>query len=845
MPCLRMTIPMLLVASLGAQDASLIDQLKAAGQANQMGGGSNSSADVTPKNPTASPAMDTLQFQREQAEEDRLEQEIKELKTRENALPRFASDLFELRSRSTSGTEGGIADDYILGTGDRLNLNAFGSATFDLPVQVDGRGQVVVPKVGTVKVGGLSLAKAKARLQGLVQKNFSNTEVDLTVLKLREVRVFVMGEVYKPGSFLVPSLSSLVNVLSLAGGPTASGSFRQIRVMRGGKLIHALDLYPLRAEGLGNMNLSLQNGDTIFVPLAYNQVLLEGSFARVRALLPPPQTPHDATTTAKPTAAAPSEAAGQEPTSGKPLEPKALPAPALPPKTPEKPGKPTKLQFELLPGETAQEALRYAGGLTADAYPDLLSLRRQDAEGRTSVQDIPIASLAKTELQRGDVLSAFPRRDRLTQAVTVTGWTRVNGSFGRTNGLKVGELLKRDRQVLPDTYLGRGEIVRTLEDGSTRYLSFHVAKAMAGDPEHNLALEDRDRIELFKLQNLRLPKKVTISGPLTHPGTFELHDGMRVADLVFKGGIPQKDANRFYAELARTRDGKVSEVRRLDLGQLLSSEETSPLRLQDDTLNPKLQEDDQVTVYSKPQFKLHRTVQILGQVARPGSYVMDSDHFTLSQLVERAGGLTPQAMAKSGIFIRPLNSDKTTLETSAKTLGLAEVLERLNETKLYVNSTTAALGKAGEPQLFRPPVLHGLDSTQTNRLVVNFEGALRKEAQHDVELVDGDTVVIPKQTDSAIVLGEAATPFAYYKVTPGMSVSDLLTLAGGTTRNADTSQIRLLKADGRIKDSWVSWAKVEPGDALLIPQRVRRDVTWQENMTALTPLAILISAIRN
>lgn len=815
---------MILVASLGAQDASLINELKAANQASST---TPTIADAVPRTATTSPTLDTMQFQREQAEEDRLEQEIRELRARENAPARFAADLFEMRRRGASGTEGGIADDYVLGAGDRLNLNAFGSATFDLPVQVDGRGQVVIPKVGTVKVGGLSLAKAKARVQGLVQKNFSNTEVDLTVLKLREVRIFVMGEVYKPGSYLAPSLSSLVNVLGLAGGPTAAGSYRQIRVLRGGKLLHALDLYPLRAEGLGNMNLSFQNGDTIFVPMAYNQITLEGPFARVKALLPPPPPPEVAT----------------DPTPAKSPEgktPEAKPAP----KAPVKPEKPTRLQFELLPGETAQDALRYAGGLGPEAYPELLSLRRQDAEGLTSVQDIPIATLSRTELKRGDVLSAFPRRERLSQAVTVTGWARVNGAFGRTEGLKVGELLKRDRQILPDTYQGRGELVRTLEDGSTRYLSFHVAKALAGDPEHNLLLEDRDRVELFRVQSLRLPKKVTISGPLTHPGTFELHEGMRVADLVFKGGIPQKDANRFYAELARTKDGKVSEVRRLDLGQLLSSEEASPLRLQDEALNPKLQEDDQVTVYSKPQFKLHRTVQILGQVARPGYYVLASEHFTLSQLVERAGGLTPQAMPKSGIFIRPLNSDKTTLETSAKTLGLAEVLERLNETKLYVNSTTSALGKVGEPQLFRAPVLHGLDSSQTNRLVVNFEGALKKEAQHDVELLDGDTVVIPKQTDSAIVLGEAATPFAYYKVTPGMSVSDLLTLAGGTTRNADTSQIRLLKADGRIKDSWVSWAKVEPGDALLIPQRVRRDVTWQENMTALTPLAILISAVR-
>nr|WP_320133696.1 SLBB domain-containing protein [uncultured Holophaga sp.] len=896
MPHLRKSIPLLLVASLGAQDAAaLIQGLKsAAGQGSVTPG----ATDTTPQTPTASPAMDTLQFQREQAEEDRLEKEIQELKTRENAPPRFAADLFELRQRSTTGTEGGIAEDYVLGVGDQVNLNAYGSATFSLPVQVDGRGEVVIPKVGSVKVAGLNLAKAKHRIQGLVQQNFSNTQVDVSVLKLREVRVFVMGEVYKPGSYLVPSLSSLVNVLGLSGGPTASGSFRQIRVMRGGKVIHVLDLYPLRAEGLGNMNFSLQNGDTLFVPLAFNQVSLVGPFARIQALLPLPAQ-------AVPVQASPAQAG---PVQGKGTDGAASSL---------KPLKPTQLQFELLPGESAQDALRYAGGLTPDAYPDLLSLKRQSAEGLTTVQDITATQLSRTELKRGDILTAYRRRDRLTHAVSLTGWARVTGTFGRMEGLRVGDLLKRDRQVLPDTYQARGEILRTREDGSTHFLAFDVSKALAGDPAHNLLLEDRDRIELFRVENMRLPQTVTISGPLTHPGTFPLAEGMRVSDLVFKGGIPKLEANRFYAELARYTDGKVSEVHQLDLSKLVSTEASSPLPLKDDALNPLLQADDQVTLYTKPQFRVHRTVQILGQVARPGSYVIDSEHFTLSDLVTRAGGLTPLAMPRSGIFIRPLNANPLTTattapptdpsntalpgtpaslsangatptlpgqagqtatvpgtalpgsvqpqapmvyppiepgdadamaehaaETQARTLGLTQILERLNETKLYVSNSTSALGKTGEPTLFRTPVLHGLNSDPLNRLVVNFEKALQKDPTQNVEMLDGDMVVIPRQTDAAMVLGEAATPFAYYKVTPGMSAGDLLQLAGGTTRNADTWNIRLLKADGRIQDSWVSWRKVEPGDALLIPQKIRRDVTWQENLTALTPLAILINAIR-
>jgi hypothetical protein len=146
--------------------------------------------------------------------------------------------------------------------------------------------------------------------------------------------------------------------------------------------------------------------------------------------------------------------------------------------------------------------------------------------------------------------------------------------------------------------------------------------------------------------------------------------------------------------------------------------------------------------------------------------------------------------------------------------------------------------------LMTSPLLHGLTSGTLNRMVVDMPGLLAGEAAAEVELQDGDEVIIPRKTSVAYVVGETASPFASYKVSQGMKVKDLLALAGGTTRNADTWHIRLLKADGRVVDSWVSGRVVEPGDAVLVPQRIRRDSTWQENLAALTPLAILVNTLK-
>jgi protein involved in polysaccharide export with SLBB domain len=510
----------------------------------------------------------------------------------------------------------------------------------------------------------------------------------------------------------------------------------------------------------------------------------------------------------------------------------------------EQSGQAPTLQFELLPQETVADALRFAGGFAAEAGPGILTLRQRDAAGIIRGKAVSVATAGQVSMQRGDVLSAPMRREHTGPVVEVTGWARVPGTFARTEGLRVGDLLQRDGQVLPDTYRARGEVVHTALDGTTRLQAFDVGKALGGDPEHNLLLEDRDRIELFRLEDLRLARTVIVAGPVARPGVYAFHEGMRASDLIFRAGVPAKEANRLVAELAHSQEGKPSEVVRLDLGRLLSSEIASPIALLDDAVNPRVRPDDQLSLFAKPDFKVHRVVRISGQVARPGSYALDQDHPTLSELIKRAGGLTPEAMPKAGVFLRRLGGADAALQRAAEESGVAgkdptakginDILERLNETKRQALSG----------QLLKNPLLHGLAVGNLNRMVVDFDRALKEDKTFDVELQDGDEIIIPRATEAAFVVGETASPFATYKVQKGAKVADLLKLAGGTTRNADTSAIRLLKADGRILDSWVEGRAVEPGDTVLVPQRFRRDTSWQENLQALTPLALILNAIK-
>jgi protein involved in polysaccharide export with SLBB domain len=775
----------------------------------------------------------------------RLEREIRALKAKEKGPRRFAADLFAVPLETVAATEGGMSDDYVLGVGDRLLIMSYGGAGFETTVQVDGRGEVSLPKLGTVRVAGLALDRAKVAVEGLVRKTISTATISMKVTRLREVRVFILGEVYRPGGYLVPSLSSIVNLLSLSGGPTGIGSYRDVRILRSGKIVQVIDLYPLRAEGVGNLTVHLQNGDTIFVPLAHDTVVMEGAFRRVTSMDVETQ---DVTNWTQAPSWMAGDAQGADVSSSQGGKTKGTDGGK------DAVGRPEPVEFEYLPQETAADMVHFAGGLSRQAYRGSITLRREDATGVFNALDIPVTetALRGTSLQRGDIFSAMIQRDRTERVVTLGGWVRVPGTFARNEGQRVSDLLLRERQMLPDTYLESAQVVRTLPNGSTRMLSFSPRKALASEQENNLLLQDRDVVTLFRVQDLRPDEKVQVLGPLRKAGSFAFYKGMRASDLLFMAGIPNKSANRLVAELARSQSGKPSRITKLDLQKLLSTEYSSPVELRDPLVNPELAADDTISVYEIPDFKPHRVVKISGQVAMPGSYVLDSDRPNLKELITRAGGFTSNAMPKAGIFIREISPSQPGLRTApmdatgnnralpqgkpndSAAQGLQEILERLSETKRQ--PTTG--------QLLKSPIMHGLGSGVFNRMVVDFDAAVGGDANSDIEMRDGDEIIIPRKTDAAYVIGETASPFAAYRVDPGTTVRSLLARAGGTTRNADESHIRLVKANGQILDSWVYSKMVEPGDAILVPQKFRRDLSWQENLQAMTPLALILNAIR-
>ena len=838
----------------------------------------------------------------------KLEEEIKTLKKmdRKNKPRQFAADLFEYRQPMTSATDGGISEDYVLGTGDRLQLNVFGSATFETPVQVDGKGDLAIPKVGVVKVAGLTLKKAKAAVQRIVSGQFSKTDVDLQVIKLREVRISVLGEVYKPGTYLVSSLSSVLNILGLTGGPNTSGSYRDIRIVRGGKVVDRIDLYPLRGEGLGNLNVALQSGDVVFVPLASGKVLLEGAFRRVTQqrsidLLTEDLKKADTTldqlsekdklriekeesievaelklTNPKLTPEDESKILGEIKTLKKQLN-ELAPAKSndlrieIDPmgktlkktfsgitETPEwwiqwdQYGVIPRMEFELKNGESLSALIRWAGGID-EAYDSGIYTRRyQDPQNQWMTQTFTLSTSFKATLQAGDVLTALPKYSAKAASVQVEGHIRIPGPYAPEKGLRVGDLIKNNQLLLPTTYLARAEITRTSLNKVSTFLSFDVSKAVSGDPSHNLLLEERDVVRFYSNEDLRFDRYVRLSGPLSRAGLYAYLEGMRASDLIFRAGLVYPQTNKYRAELSRRNiaegsGNQGSIVIPLKLDQLISTESQSPVGLKDDALNPLLQPEDVIALFEVPSFRYHRSVVIRGEVQRPGEYVFDKDRITLRDVIARSGGLTDKAFAPGAVFLRGARViaqieglESTNLDPLA--LGIPDIFRRLSEVKR--DPTTGVLQSN--------PVRFGVSNIANKRLVVDFEKALQGDRQADITVEDGDEIVIPEFTTAAYVIGEVASPFTVYQLgdrSDRIRVIDAIKKAGMYTRNADTSNIRLLKANGQIIDNitpfglWTHWTYMGPGDTVIIPPRYAINSSWQQDLTALTNLALIYKVI--
>jgi protein involved in polysaccharide export with SLBB domain len=538
----------------------------------------------------------------------------------------FGTDVFRGKtSQFQPLLAGPVPSNYRVGPGDELILIITGDVEAIIDQTVTREGFLVIPQVGQLSVTGLMMDQLKALLRDRLGRTYSgiktgSTHFDVTIAKLRTNQVFAIGEVLQPGAYQLASVATVLNALYAAGGPSDRGSFRNIAVRRGGKVIDTLDLYDYLLRGDTRSDVVLEQGDVIFVPVHGTRAIVAGAVRR-------PAT------------------------------------------------------YELSPRESLRNLIDDAGGFTANAAFERVSIARilppsQRAAGGPDrvVVDVPL-SLRDTviipafPIETGDSVMVFSVPDVQHDVVELRGSVYHPGTYGFHPGMKLSALIALAGGLKPAVYTSQANITRLNPTDSTRFV---VRVALPADSSraypNDILLNDFDIVTIFGRETFRNDRNVTIDGMVNAPGNFPYEEGMTVRDLVLRAQGLRDGAYLDTVEVSSLpldrSHGTIATIRRLPIdSSYLAEPDSSSYKYLPGPAAPSrgsaaeipLRPFDHVLVLKQPEFELQRTVAILGEVKYGGTYALSRKDERISDLIKRAGGLVPTAYAQGARLIRSFN----------------------------------------------------------------------------------------------------------------------------------------------------------------------------------------------
>jgi protein involved in polysaccharide export with SLBB domain len=634
---------------------------------------------------------------------------------------------------------GPVDANYRLGPGDRLALILTGDVSQAYTIDVTREGFIVVPQAGQIYVANLTLGQLEDVLYQRLGRVYSGvrrgpgatTRFSISPVRLRSNQIFVLGDVMNPGSYRISSAGTALNALYAAKGPTDNGSMRNIQIKRGGKTIDILDVYDYLINGDASHDVRLLNGDVLFVPVREQHVRVVGEVVR-------PAT------------------------------------------------------YELKKGETLSDALRFAGGFTANASTRRVQIERIQSPAermlggrdRVTIDVSPVSLTASgpgaVPLLNGDVVRVFPVSERIRNRVSVEGNVWQPGTIGMSAGMTVSQALRAAGGVKPDTYLGQ-ILVSRLNPDSTR-VQLHASLAdTTGRVIGDFPLREDDQLRVFSVTEFRPTRYVAITGAVRNSGQVPFREGMTVRDLVLLAGGLEQSADLREAEIARLpqdrRDGTTAVTFRAPLDSSYIFE-----RGPDGTYfgppglpapsgsmpEVRLRPYDNVLILRQPNWELQRQVVITGEVQFPGTYSLRTKTEKVSDLISRAGGLTKEAYADGVTFYR--NKD--------------------------------AVGRIG---IALPDVLKN------------------PRSRDNLQLLDGDSIFIPRFNAVVNVKGAVNSPVAVTYV-PGANLEYYVRAAGGVTRQGDLRYAYVTQPNGKVEATSGKFIfrnnpRPRPGSSVFVPNK--------------------------
>ena len=600
--------------------------------------------------------------------------------------------------------------DYVLGPGDGLNIELWGGVTQRLQRVVDREGRVALPEIGGVQVSGHSLQKAQRLLQAALRTQFREIEADVSLARIRSVRVYVVGDVASPGAYDVSSLSTPLNALYAAGGSTARGSLRHLRHYRGKQLIEEVDAYDLLLHGIHSELARLESGDTILVPPVGPEITVQGMIRR----------------------------------------------PAI---------------YELGGESNLSEVLELAGGVLVSGTLRHVDVERVVAhEKRTMLRldlpegnDAPAANRALDDfqVQDGDTIRIVPILPYADQTVYLDGHVFHPGKYPYREGMKVGDVIHSYSDLLPEPCERHAEIIRLAPpDYTPQVLAFNLSEAMGGR-DQSLVLRPFDTIRIFSRYDFEDPPVITVAGEVRDPGDHITNGVTRLRDAVYLAGGIGPDAETSDAQVFRKTSDNKLKVISVNLAKALADDGADNILLQ-----PK----DRVFIQRSQNKADPPTVTVQGQVARPGKYPL-GDGMGAADLVRLAGGLNRGAYGESADLTRYLVEggnrvlgERMRVPIAAALSGTADADTRLRDGDVLTIGELAGWNDVGATITVKGEVAHpgayGIREGERLSSILARAGGLRADAYAYRRVQDDKNelkLVTDIEPDQKIAKGAALT----------------------------------------------------------------------------------------
>jgi polysaccharide export outer membrane protein len=527
-----------------------------------------------------------------------------------------------------------VGPDYLVGPGDEIRISIWGKIDANVSLIVDRDGSIAIPKVGTVGVAGLSFRELKEFLRQEFSKYYTGFEMNVSLGALRSITVYVVGNARTPGAYAVSSLSTLVNALFVSGGPSKSGSMRDIQLKRKGETVVQFDLYDLLLKGDKSKDVRLQPEDVLFISPIGPQAAIGGS----------------------------------------------VNTPGL---------------YEIKGDQSLFSLIGMAGGLSPLAFKGRVRVQRVVENRRQVVLESDIARIdsGAVAVRNGDIVTIFPvvQDNRM---VRVAGAVQREGEYGFSEGMTVMDLLSLTEGLKFYAYRKEAELIRVTvtESGPiTEKLAVNLEEALQGGPASNIALQENDSLFIRSVPEWKLYRNVSISGEVRYPGTYTILKGERLSSIIDRAGgftdkaylkgavftretikeLQQAQTDEMISRLEKEttvrmatsvstyvtpEEARIKELEFQQMKAFLQTLKTAkakgrmalplsePAALKNSGFDVELEDGDSLSVPSDPQ-----SIQVAGSVFNQTAFIFDPKR-TVKEYIELAGGLS-QTADKGSVYI--------------------------------------------------------------------------------------------------------------------------------------------------------------------------------------------------